>query len=165
MTRRSTGFLGLLPALVVVLAACNAAATASPSAASPSAVASAAGGGAGASGAAALTAPELVGTAWLLGDLPGQVLNDVRPTISFSGEGTVTGDGGCNTFNGTYTTSGANLTFGPLATTRKTCGDAVDKIEQAYLAALQATTAYEITSDAKLKLTAGATTLTYSVQQ
>jgi len=165
MSRRTLGFLGLLPAMVVAVAGCNAAASASPSVASPSAVASAAGGGTAASGSAALTAPELVGTAWALGDLPGQVLNDVRPTISFSGDGTVTGNGGCNTFNGTYTTSGSNLTFGPLSSTKKTCGDAVDKIEQAYLAALQATTAYEITSDAKLKLTAGATTLTYAVQQ
>jgi heat shock protein HslJ len=166
MTRRTMGFFGVLPALAVALAGCNAAASASPSAAAtPSAAASAAGGGAGASGSAALTAPELVGTAWALGDLPGQVLNDVRPTIAFSGDGTVSGSGGCNTFNGTYTTSGSNLTFGPLSSTKKTCGDAVDRIEQAYLTALQATTAYEITSDAKLKLTAGATTLTYAVQQ
>jgi heat shock protein HslJ len=160
MTRRSMGFLGLLPVFVLALAGCNAAASASPSAA-----ASAAGGGAGASGSPALTAPELVGTAWVLGDLPGQVLGDVLPTIAFSGDGTVSGNAGCNTFNGTYTVSGSNLTFGALATTRKACADPVNTIEQAYLAALQATTAYEITSDAKLKLTGGATTLTYSVQQ
>jgi heat shock protein HslJ len=148
----------LLSAAAVALGACNAAASASPSA-SAAASAAAASGGAGA------TAPELVGTAWALGDLPGQVLNDVRPTIAFSGDGTVTGSGGCNDFNGTYTVDGSNLTFGPLASTKKACGDAVDQLEQAYLAALQATTAYEITSDAKLKLTAGATTLTYAVQQ
>ena len=171
MSRRPMGFLGLLPALTVALAACNAAASASPSGASPSeaappsVAASAAGSAAGASGSPALSAPELVGTAWILGDLPGQVLPEARPTIAFSGDGTVSGFGSCNDFNGTYTVSGSSLTFSPLATTRKTCGDAVDKIEQAYLAAVQATTAYEITSDAKLKLTAGATTLTYSVQQ
>src|SRR5262245_21355680 len=160
MTRRTMRFLALIPAMTIALAACNAAATASPSVASPSAA-----GGGGASGSPNLAAPDLVGTAWALGELPGQVLNDVRPTIAFSGDGTVSGSGGCNNFNGTYTVDGSKLTFGPLASTQKACGDPADTIEQAYLAALQATRAYEITSDSKLKLTAGATTLTYAVQQ
>src|SRR5262245_24976892 len=151
---RRTIVLVLMSILAVVLAACNA--SASPS---PAASAAASGGGAGAA------APELVGTAWALGDLPGQVLNDVRPTIAFSGDGTVSGSGGCNDFSGNYTVDGSKLTFGPLASTQKACGDAVDNLEQAYLAALQATQSYEITSDAKLKLTAGATTLTFAVQQ
>jgi heat shock protein HslJ len=153
---RRTTVLVLLSLAALVLAACTAAASASPSASATSA---------GAGGSPAAGGPELVGTAWALGDLPGQVLTDVRPTIAFSGDGTVTGSGGCNDFNGTYTVDGSNLTFGPLASTKKACGDAVNTLETAYLAALQATTAYEITSDSKLKLTAGATTLTFAVQQ
>ena len=108
--------------------------------------------------------PQLVGTAWVLGDLPGQILPEARPTIAFSGDGTVSGFGGCNDFNGTYTVDGSKLTFGPLASTKKACPDAVNTIEQAYLTALQATQTYEITSDGKLKLTSPATTLTFSVQ-
>jgi len=159
--RRTTAL--VFPTLAaLLLAACNAAASASPSA---SAAGAGAGGSAAAGGSPAAGGPQLVGTAWALGDLPGQVLADVRPTIAFSGDGTVTGSGGCNDFNGTYTVDGSKLTFGPLASTKKACADAVNSLETAYMTALQATTAYEITSDAKLKLTAGTTTLTFAVQQ
>jgi heat shock protein HslJ len=159
---RRTTILVFVLLMTAVLAACNAAASASPSA---SAAAASSGAGAGASSGAGAAGPELVGTAWALGDFPGQVLTDVRPTISFSGDGTVSGIGGCNTFSGTYTVDGSKLTFGALSSTKKACGDTVDTVEQAYLAALQATQTYEITSDAKLKLTSGATTMTFAVQQ
>ena len=162
---RRTTVLVFVFLMTAVLAACNAAASASPSA---SAAAASAGAGASASAAASgagAAAPELVGTAWVLGDFPGQILADARPNIAFSGDGTVTGEGGCNTFNGTYTTDGSKLTFGPLSSTKKACGDAADTLEQAFLTALQATQTYEITSDAKLKLTSGATTMTFAVQQ
>ena len=160
MTRRTMRFLALIPAMTIALAACNAAATASPSVASPSA----AGGGGAASGSANPAGMDLVGTAWALSELPGQVLNDVRPTIAFSGDGTVSGSGGCNNFNGTYTVTGSTLKFGPLASTQKACGDPADQIEHTYLAALQATTTYQI-ADNKLQLTGGPTALTFSVQQ
>jgi heat shock protein HslJ len=156
--RRTAGFLGLI-AGVVLVAACS-------STASPSPSASSAGAGAGASpsaaGSAPLTNPDLVGTDWILGDLPGQVLADARPTIAFSGDGTVAGTGGCNTFGGNYTVDGSKLTFGPLNSTKKACGDAVDQVEAAYLAAVQATSAYEITSAGELKLTSGSLILTYT---
>ena len=140
--RRTTAL--VFPILaVLVLAACNAAASASPSASAPGAGA----GSPAAGGSAAAGGPELVGTAWALGDFPGQVLADVRPTVAFSGDGTVTGSGGCNDFNGTYTVDGSKLTFGPLASTKKACAEAVNTLETAYMTALQATTAYEVTSD------------------
>ena len=51
------------------------------------------------------------GTKWILGDLPGQVLADVRPTVSPSRvTGTVEGNAGCNTFSGTYTAGGSTPT-------------------------------------------------------
>ena len=140
---------------IVVVAVGSAACT---SAASPSA----GGGGAGASATAPLTNPDLVGTEWILGDLPGQVLEDVRPTISFSGDGTVEGNAGCNTFSGSYTVDGSNLTFGPLTSTRMACEGAKGTLETAFLGAIQATTTYEITDAGELKLTSGAATLTFT---
>jgi len=156
--RRTTTFLGLVCVAAIALAGCNAAS--SPSAAGGGA-ASPAGGG-GASGTAPLTNPDLVGTEWVLGDLPGQVLADIRPTISFSGDGTVSGNAGCNTFSGTYTVDGSNLTFGPLASTKIACEGAKGTLETAFLGAIQATTTYEITDAGELELTAGATTLTFT---
>jgi len=151
--RKTSGFIVAIALVALGAAACTAAASPSPSAA---------GGGGAASATAPLTNPDLVGTEWVLGDLPGQVLADVRPTISFSGDGTVTGNAGCNTFNGTYTVDGSNLTFGPLASTKMACEGAKGTLETAFLGAVQATTAYEITDAGELKLTAGATTLTFT---
>ena len=153
--RKAIGFVAVIAA-VAVAAACTSAA--SPSAASPSA----AGAGGGASASAPLSNPDLVGTEWVLGDLPGQVLADVRPTISFSGDGTVEGNAGCNTFSGSYTVDGSNLTFGPLTSTRMACEGAKGTLETAFLGAIQATTTYEITDAGELKLTSGATTLTFT---
>lgn len=152
MMRKTSGFIVAIALLAIGAAACTSAASLSPSAA----------GGGAASASAPLTNPDLVGTEWILGDLPGQVLADVRPTISFSGDGTVTGNAGCNTFNGTYTADGSNLTFGPLASTKIACEGAKGTLETAFLGAVQATTAYEITDAGELKLTAGATTLTFT---
>src|SRR5262245_33925765 len=151
MMRNTVGLIAAIAVMAFGAAACT-------SAASPSA----GGAGAGASATAPLTNPDLVGTEWILGDLPGQALEDVRPTISFSGDGTVEGNAGCNTFSGTYTVDGTNLTFGPLATTRMACEGAKGTVETAYLAAVQATTTYEITDAGELKLGGGPTTLTFT---
>ena len=154
--RRTTGLMALIAVFALVAAACTAAS--SPSAAGGAGASA----GTGASGTAPLTNPDLVGTEWILGDLPGQLLADVRPTVSFSGDGTVSGNAGCNTFSGNYTVDGANLTFGPLISTRMACEGAKGTLETAFLAGLQATTTYEITDAGELKLTAGATTLTFT---
>jgi heat shock protein HslJ len=151
MKRNTVGFIMAIVVMAFGAAGCTAAA--SPSAG---------GAGAGASATAPLTNPDLVGTEWILGDLPGQVLADARPTISFSGDGTVTGNAGCNTFSGAYTVDGSNLTFGPLASTKMACEGAKGTLETAFLGAIQATTAYEITDAGELKLTSGATTLTFT---
>ena len=150
MLRNTVGFVAVI-AVIAVAGACT-------SAASPSG----AGAGAGGSASAQLTNPDLVGTEWVLGDLPGQVLADVRPTISLSGDGTVQGNAGCNTFSGSYTVDGSNLTFGPLASTKMACEGAKGTLETAFLGAIQATTTYEITDTGELKLTSGATTLTFT---
>lgn len=49
----------------------------------------------------------------------------------------ISGDSGCNTFSGTYSTSGDTITIGTLASTQRACADpAVDTQEQQYLSAL-----------------------------
>ena len=42
---------------------------------------------------------------------------------------------------------GTSVSIGPLTTTRLACADEVMEQEQAYLAALQASTQYELTAD------------------
>jgi heat shock protein HslJ len=81
---------------------------------------------------------DLVG-AWLLEDFGGRgVVDMVRTTIEFDDEGQVFGSGGCNRFTGSYTLDDGMLGFGPLATTKMMCPEAVMDQEDRFLAALGA---------------------------
>ncbi|MBO9650500.1 MAG: META domain-containing protein [Variovorax sp.] len=67
----------------------------------------------------------------------------IDTTISLSfGEGVVRGFAGCNTFQATYTVDGNRIAVGPIATTRRTCADAVMEQERQFLAALKSTTTW-----------------------
>lgn len=99
------------------------------------------------------TADPLEGTAWRLEDLNGQpavgLPGDGAPTLTFAADQPrVSGNGGCNQFNGPYTRSGAALRMGPLASTRRACIDeAGNRQETAYLRALESTTRYAVYDD------------------
>ncbi|MGH8646061.1 MAG: META domain-containing protein [Gammaproteobacteria bacterium] len=87
----------------------------------------------------------LVGTKWRLEDLAGAgVMDTVQTTLEFSEGGKVSGDGSCNQFHGTVAFDGGTITFGPLAATRKFCGEAVMNQENQYLAALREAQRFEI---------------------
>jgi heat shock protein HslJ len=103
----------------------------------------------------------LEGTTW---NLEGLVTADAVSSIAFPGRvpslrlegGTVTVDTGCNTGSGTYTISGTDITFGPIATTRMACTDpAGSATETAVLTVLTGTVSSEIEADV-LRLTNGA---------
>ena len=80
----------------------------------------------------------LTGTAWQLQKLDAQAaLTGSRPTLVFAQAGRVNGTGSCNQFNGSITIDGKSITFGPLATTRMACTDALNAQETSYLKALQ----------------------------
>lgn len=87
----------------------------------------------------------LTGTKWRLEDLAGVgVLDRVQATLEFTEEGKVSGSGSCNRLHGAVTVSGGVITFGPLATTRKMCGEAVMHQESEYLAALREAERFEV---------------------
>jgi len=83
----------------------------------------------------------------------------------FGPGGVFSGQGGCNNMTGTYQTSGPDgLTITDLATTKKTCGAAVDALEAEYVAALGRVTRYTITGNtATLRASDGATQVTLSL--
>lgn len=69
-------------------------------------------------------------------------------TIQFNrDEKTVSGNSGCNLFNGSYTSEGSKLEFGALATTRKMCHPEANTLEQKVLKALQNTKSYSISNN------------------
>ena len=83
-------------------------------------------------------------------------------SMIFGDDGRVSGDTGCNMYNGAYTLSGASITFGPLATTRRAClSDDANRQEQQFLAALANTAVYELNGDRlTFRDNAGATQIT-----
>ena len=106
------------------------------------------------------TANPLAGTKWQMQDYAdpaittgmSTVLIGAIPTIEFgeddapSGDGVVSGSGGCNDYQGTYTVDGESLTFGPLAATLMACSDPEGVMEQeaAFMAQLQSAAGYKI---------------------
>lgn len=95
---------------------------------------------------------DLVGTGWVLEELDGSTLVDTFPTITFGGDGSVTGSAGCNTFSGTYAVDGTSLGVGPLGTTKMACADPTMFVESAFLAALRGVTGWSVRPDGRLVL-------------
>jgi heat shock protein HslJ len=95
----------------------------------------------------------LIGTQWTLASIvSGSTVSSVpgaaEATLMLESGGTASGSGGCNTFHGAYQTSGNQLTFGPLASTKTACAHDVMSVEGSYLAALQDAATYTIAGNA-----------------
>jgi len=95
---------------------------------------------------------DLAGTSWeatnynngkqaVVGVLEGATL-----TASFGKDGTLSGNSGCNQFNGPYKVDGDQITIGPLASTMMMCSDPEGVMDQEaqFLAALQSAASYQI---------------------
>jgi heat shock protein HslJ len=67
-------------------------------------------------------------------------------TADFGKAGNLSGDGGCNSYNGPYKVNGNQITIGPLASSMKACGSPAGVMDQEsqYLAALQSAAIYKI---------------------
>ena len=117
----------------------------------------------GSSGGVGATAP-LEGSQWVLNSAALDVAgaDTVTSWIHFA-SGAVTGNDGCNQFNGPYKVSGSSIAIGPLGGTRRLCADPEDAVATKVLASLTQTAKYDI-SGARLQLkdAAGAVLLTYN---
>jgi heat shock protein HslJ len=86
----------------------------------------------------------LSGGEWLLEDLGGSgVLDNVQATLTFPEEGKTAGNGSCNRFFGSAEINGQEIKFGPLASSRMACPEAVMNQEKKYLEMLQAAERFE----------------------
>ncbi len=67
-------------------------------------------------------------------------------TASFGADATVSGNSGCNAYSGSYKLSGNQVTIGPLAATKKFCGDPAGVMDQEmqFLAAMQTAAIYQV---------------------
>ena len=69
--------------------------------------------------------------------------NGVTQTITFTKDGEVFGDAGCNRFTGGYTTNGDSITIGPLASTLMMCQENIMNAEATFLVRIQAAVGYQ----------------------
>jgi heat shock protein HslJ len=84
-------------------------------------------------------------------------------TLEFGPDGTVSGNVGCNSFTGSYTTDGSSLSVSALASTTRACEPDLGALEQQYTAALEAATEFELRgSTLTLRDDAGAMQVTAS---
>jgi len=92
----------------------------------------------------------------------GSAVQSVEPgstlTLEFTDE-RVSGNGGCNTFDGDYAVRGVDrIHIGPLAATQRACADpALDGQESRYLAALELAVRYRVTGTSLTLYRAGGT--------
>jgi heat shock protein HslJ len=90
--------------------------------------------------------PSLIGTEWLLTDLPGTtVVLTSKASFSVLESNRAAGNASCNRFSGGIEINGNNIKFGPVATTRMACGDdTLTTQETQFLKFLSATNRYEM---------------------
>ncbi len=74
-----------------------------------------------------------------------------RVQVTFSEDGRVAGNAGCNSFKGNYRVDGDQIEIGPLATTRKMCEQNVMTVERTVLQGMEQATSFEI-KDGQLTL-------------
>lgn len=96
------------------------------------------------------TPTALVGTKWTMtmynnghGGFQSAVATSVV-TATFAADGTVSGSGGVNNYNGSYKTSGSNITVSGITSTKMAGPDDLMAQEDAYLAALEKVATYSI---------------------
>jgi copper homeostasis protein (lipoprotein) len=89
----------------------------------------------------------LAGQTWQLTQLNGNEIAvenfNTVPFLQFDSQNKkISGNGGCNTFNGSYTTSANDLHFGPLLSTKMACAEL--NIETSLMNALQETETFSV---------------------
>ena len=94
-------------------------------------------------------------------DAPSPAVPDAEATLSFGNDGTVGGNGGCNSLGGTYEVDGNQITFHDITSTLMACDDARMAQESAVTQVLAGTADYEI-KDNTLTLTNSDTVLTFT---
>jgi heat shock protein HslJ len=92
-------------------------------------------------------------------------LEGTELTAIFTGDA-VSGNAGCNTYNGGYTLDGDQVAVGPLMTTMMACEDAIMAQEQQFLTALQVPATVEVSGgNVTLRDAAGAMQVTLAPKE
>jgi len=109
----------------------------------------------------------LTGTSWHLVSYgstssPTPAVPDAKTALAFDKDGKLSGNVGCNSISGDYTTNGAQINFGQVISTLMACADPLMQQESAVLQMFSGTVKYTVTSN-QLTLTSadGAATVRF----
>ncbi len=95
----------------------------------------------------------LQGGTWVVEDVGGNgIIDNAMVSMTFGPDGRVSGSGGCNQYNGSYTLTGEGLGFGPAAATMMACPEAQMNLEQAFFQTLTTVTRFDIADTGALVL-------------
>ena len=89
-----------------------------------------------------------------------QAVADSQASLTFSADGTVTGNSGCNGFGGAYEVDGDQITFSELVSTLMACTGPIMEQEGAVFQVLNGTADYRIDGDT-LTITKDGTALVF----
>jgi len=97
--------------------------------------------------------PSLTGTSWWVEDIAGKgVIDRSHTSIEFTEDGKVAGSTGCNRYFGSAEIDGSNISFGPLAGTRKMCPASLMDQEMKFFRAMGNVKSWEIADTDLLQL-------------
>lgn len=97
--------------------------------------------------------PPLKGTRWAV-ETTADTKTDTKAYLTLTGDNTVTGSLGCNTFHGRATVRSGTIEFGRLATTRMVCSGPVMKTERELTEILSGKVSYQQERDSLTLTTA-----------
>ena len=96
---------------------------------------------------------ELTDTEWWVEDIGGKGVIDMsHTTLQFLEDGRVVGSTGCNRYRGSAEIAGANISFGPMAGTRKACAPSLMDQEMKFYQALEKVVFWEVADTGLLHL-------------
>jgi heat shock protein HslJ len=95
----------------------------------------------------------LAATSWWVEDISGRgVIDMTHTTIEFDTDGRVSGDTGCNRYFGSVVFTGQEISFGPLAGTRKACAASLMDQEMNFFKAIEKVSLWEVAETGLLHL-------------
>ncbi len=116
-------------------------------------------------GESTASADDLTGQTWILVSQAGEAVDpSLGTSATFGADGRVTGGGGCNQYNASYSTDGDTIAIGPISATRMACPPHVDAAESAYFSALENATGFAIDGPDLVIATTDGSTLEFQAQ-
>jgi len=103
-----------------------------------------------------LQSQELAGTSWLAtfvntessdGVVSSSSIQAAQQNLSFSNDGKISGNAGCNDYFANYEVAGGKLSISAIGSTKMFCGEGLMTEETAFLAALEKAASYRISAD------------------